>query len=122
MLRTLSLLAALLLAAPAGGEELPVLNAQPYLTATLYDPDGPFVVWPATAVGMVAMIAAGGTAAALCMPFDLVRGLQKGNYGGLAQTCGSLGLPVGNGAYAVGGAPFWAVKKTFWDGPRELFG
>lgn len=106
------------LALPAAAERLPELNDEPYVTATAYADDGPFVSWPALGVGMTAMIVAGGTVATLCMPFDLARGLQKGNYGGLAQSCGAAGRPVGNGAYLLGGAPFWAMKKTFWDLPR----
>ena len=123
MLRAAVVLAALLLAAPMAAEQLPELNPDPYLTVDAYADDGPFVSWPAQAVGMTTMVVVGGTFATLCMPFDLMRGLQKGNYGGLAQACGSgTGGPAGNGAYLVGGAPFWAMKKTFWDAPRALFG
>ncbi|MDX2169101.1 MAG: hypothetical protein SF182_18680 [Deltaproteobacteria bacterium] len=122
MSRCLAVLAVLLLAAAARAEQLPELNDSPYLSVDTYAADGPFVSWPAQAVGMTSMVIVGGSVATLCMPFDLMRGLQKGNYGGLAQYCGAgAGRPAGNGAYLLVGAPFWAMKKTFWDAPKALF-
>jgi hypothetical protein len=122
MFRAALALLVLLFAARSHAEQLPELNENPYLTADAYSGDGPFVSWPAQAFGMTTMVVVGGSVATLCMPFDLMRGLQKGNYGGLAQSCGAgAGGPVGNGAYYLAGAPFWAMKKTFWDAPRALF-
>jgi len=138
MLRAVLALAALLLAVPAdaddaspapaapaaGGQTTPELDPDPWLPIDSYMADGPFVSWPARAVGMTTLIVIGGGAAAFCTPIDMVRGLAlRRGYGEVAEACGSrIGDAAATGAYLAAGAPFWAVKKTFWDGPRKLLG
>jgi hypothetical protein len=84
---------------------------------------GPFVTVPANLVGMPAMILFGGAATAVCVPFDLLRGLSVGGgYGSVAAACGSrAGEFTGSAAYIIGGAPFWVTKQVFWNGPRALY-
>jgi hypothetical protein len=85
--------------------------------------EGPFVTVPANVVGLPTLILVGGTATIACTPFDLLRGLSVGGgYGTVATACAeTVGRPVGNAAYILGGAPFWFVKQVFWNAPRALF-
>ena len=122
MLRTALLLAALLAPLPTRAEQpgdWPRLIELP-----TYVGEGPFVTVPANVVGMPVLVVAGGAATMACTPFDLLRGLSVGGgYGSVAIACAeSVGRPIGNAAYIIGGAPFWVIKQVFWNGPRALIG
>lgn len=81
-----------------------------------YEGQGAFVEIPATMGNTVGFVAAS-FGLVLAAPFDLVGAHNVG--GGVAYysyllTC----KPAG----ALMGAPFYCVKKVFWDGPRALLG
>jgi hypothetical protein len=95
-----------------------------FITLDTYAADGPFVEWPAQAVGMTTLVLVGSTATFTCLPYDLLAGgVGRASFGSFAAFCATaVGGPVANGAYAVAGAPFWLVKQVAWDAPRRLFG
>ncbi len=120
---TLLLALALVAAAPPGAGASDGAKGR-FVTLATYASDGPFVEWPAQAVGMTTLVLVGSAATFACLPYDLVAGsVGRANFGSFAGFCATaVGGAAANGAYAVTGAPFWLVKQVAWDGPRRLFG
>ncbi|MGH7789485.1 MAG: hypothetical protein ACRERC_21615 [Candidatus Binatia bacterium] len=116
-----ALAAFLSVAATAHADEAAEARGWPALDA--YDPAGPFVSWPAKALGLGALIVSGGAATIVCTPVDLVVGVvRRGGYGTLAERCASgVGGAVAQSVYLVAGAPFYVGKTVFWDWPRRAF-
>jgi hypothetical protein len=125
MLARRAALASLLLAvAPARADDPAPAEPSRFLEIHAYEPDGPFVTVPARTFGMITLILAGGSAAILCTPIDLVRGVvRREGFGEITEACGSqVGQSAASVAYITAGAPFWLLKRGFWDGPRTLLG
>lgn len=122
--RLAAALTCLLAAASAAAETTPPPRPSRWLEIHTYDPEGPFVALPAQTFGMTTLIVVGGGAAMLCMPFDFAHTfIHRGDYGAIAESCGSnVGQVAASGTYLAGGAPFFVLKKMFWDAPRMLFG
>ncbi len=86
---------------------------------------GPFVNVPAALAAGPSTLVGTGFALAL-MPADLIasamgKGQQDEAIPRFAKMgiCG--GVYFGKGIAYVVGAPFWGLKKAFWDGPKWLF-
>lgn len=128
-LSRLAVCAALALAAPAGSA-----RAQGSADGDLFGCPGS--AWPWTGQGFFVNIPAGlaaspaglvstGLALAL-VPADLVEaGISKRAQDEpiprFAHVGVCAGIYLGKGLAIVAGAPFWALKQAFWDGPKRLF-
>jgi hypothetical protein len=91
-----------------------------------YDGEGPFVAAPAEASGMMTMVFSVWPVGVACFPADVAYSTARWNwesFGGLWERCTMQGaLAAGWGAYMVSGAPFFVLKKVFWDVPAWMLG
>jgi len=88
-----------------------------------YDVEGPFVSGPASSSGMILGVLAAPLGGIVCSPVDLVRGAtsQTHEVSTLMELCAEMAFRGGYyGVYYVVGAPFYLVKKLFWDAPKTL--
>lgn len=90
-----------------------------------YEGEGICIEGSAEAAGVMTAVFVGGLAAWVCLPGDLVHSAirRQSALGVLSHGCAIyVGVADGWAAYIIAGAPFFAVKKVFWDAPRRLLG
>ena len=89
-----------------------------------YQDEGYFVSWPAVVAGAAVALPVAAGGALLCAPIDLIQSIGDPSHEYTLTTlcAGVPALVVGIPVALVVGAPFYGIKKVFWDFPRYLMG